>query len=977
MTERLYVDDRLVDVGKDVNITMSIVSNLFSDVSKLKGNASYTIKLPKTAANMAVFGYADRVDSRTTMAYRKHVARFYRNGVEIFKDADCSLQSASDEGYEVVIVWGCRPKFTDIIKQNMTLRDLQSTASILFEETPTLTHYDDFMTNGYGYLRMKTRWETKEEPTEWHTRNDSGEFGVGWQKITRKGEETKGTTNNGSRRVFVAWKNNHPCVSVKWILGRILADMGVEFKWTGAAKTLVESLAIPCVTKDANELTYTGQQMVAQWYAQPNGYGGKISMSVYANDSVFGNLNTTLTTLTVLTDADLMVNAEITLRHLWDDVFEYVEGIGSEETHTFAYKDFFKAAEVIIEVKHGDSSTDEYRIGNSEMFFVGDLYEKNAGLIEVLTGGGIISVEQGDEISVKLVHTGDQSYRNWNITGGMSAKAVDGSDVPWNAYFPIVENLPDIKVVDFVKFLCAVTGTFPLQKASGNVVEFAQFNILQENIANAVDWTNRVRAKTTANVPQKIGYRVDGWAKHNHYRWKEDEKTAGGYDGDLTIDDDTLDEERDVVTFPFAASDMEGNVALVPLYERIYEYDEHGALIDDPVTYEYGKCEPRIVQVVGEGSENGSTKFALDMQTIIGEQYGLLSGCLGNAKIIEETIELTDREIAEFDETIPVWLAQYGSYFAVLEIKMQGDGLSDVKMIRIKNDYNHGDVPVVVYYTISTTFTHVTAASVPSRVAEDGELTIVLTPDTDYEISSVVVVMGETTLSNVYDSATHTIYIEHVTDNVSIEAVATQVLPYDAVVEYITASGTQRIDTGIVPDDVTELEIDVKITSMGASVCVIGTRHSNISTTSQEYKRLAIYLNNSNKLGGNLYQYDSGWVATGLTTVNNRIVFAYKNGNFTANNNTVASHTSTWPSNTGHIGIFRAMLYDGTWDDSTNRTLSGNIYGCKIWKNGTLVRNYIPVRKDNVGYLYDQVSGNLFRGASGYGDFSYGADITI
>ena len=63
--DRLYIDDLLVDVGKDTGITVAFVSNLFRDVSKISGNSTYSIKLPRTAVNMSVFGYADRVDSRS------------------------------------------------------------------------------------------------------------------------------------------------------------------------------------------------------------------------------------------------------------------------------------------------------------------------------------------------------------------------------------------------------------------------------------------------------------------------------------------------------------------------------------------------------------------------------------------------------------------------------------------------------------------------------------------------------------------------------------------------------------------------------------------------------------------------------------------------------------------------------------------------------------------------------------------------
>lgn len=49
-------------------------------------------------------------------------------------------------------------------------------------------------------------------------------------------------------------------------------------------------------------------------------------------------------------------------------------------------------------------------------------------------------------------------------------------------------------------------------------------------------------------------------------------------------------------------------------------------------------------------------------------------------------------------------------------------------------------------------------------------------------------------------------------------------------------------------------------------------------------------------------------------------------------------------------------------------------YTAKIYCNGLLVRDYIPVRVGTTGYLYDRVSGQLF-GNQGTGDFVLGPDI--
>ena len=48
----------------------------------------------------------------------------------------------------------------------------------------------------------------------------------------------------------------------------------------------------------------------------------------------------------------------------------------------------------------------------------------------------------------------------------------------------------------------------------------------------------------------------------------------------------------------------------------------------------------------------------------------------------------------------------------------------------------------------------------------------------------------------------------------------------------------------------------------------------------------------------------------------------------------------------------------------------------KIWSGSTLVRDYIPVRVGQVGYLYDKVNKTLY-GNVGSGSFTYGNDIKI
>ena len=62
---------------------------------------------------------------------------------------------------------------------------------------------------------------------------------------------------------------------------------------------------------------------------------------------------------------------------------------------------------------------------------------------------------------------------------------------------------------------------------------------------------------------------------------------------------------------------------------------------------------------------------------------------------------------------------------------------------------------------------------------------------------------------------------------------------------------------------------------------------------------------------------------------------------------------------------------------SPNTGLKIRLYGCSIFGNdGLVVRDYVPVRKYGLGFLFDRVSGMLF-GNSGTGSFIIGPDKTI
>ena len=232
----------------------------------------------------------------------------------------------------------------------------------------------------------------------------------------------------------------------------------------------------------------------------------------------------------------------------------------------------------------------------------------------------------------------------------------------------IIPNLPDIKQSDFIKAISAIIGTFPLFTESNGLV-FVSFDTIMSNKAKALDWTRRLVATYKDNKPNAIAYSLDDFSQKNFYRWKEDDTVVGKYDGYLFVENETIESERDVVELPFAASDQFSDVAKIP----IYSYDEEGNL-------EYNSVEPRLLAYNGvKGVFTG-----LDWNTLLSMYYQTYQSIIRRPIVITEKIEINDIELRDLDMTVPIYLAQYGRYYAIISIKAEDTGICECKLLQLE-----------------------------------------------------------------------------------------------------------------------------------------------------------------------------------------------------------------------------------------------------------------------------------------------------
>ena len=123
MNEMLFINNEMMDLSENINITLNYKNNIFTDLSKIVGNNSYTIQLPKTVKNLRIIGNADAPASGSDFPRKSHPCRYFRNGVEIIPNGRAVLMSVGDS-IEVVITWGSTTGFASLVEDGKTLNEL-------------------------------------------------------------------------------------------------------------------------------------------------------------------------------------------------------------------------------------------------------------------------------------------------------------------------------------------------------------------------------------------------------------------------------------------------------------------------------------------------------------------------------------------------------------------------------------------------------------------------------------------------------------------------------------------------------------------------------------------------------------------------------------------------------------------------------------------------------------------------------------
>lgn len=185
-----------------------------------------------------------------------------------------------------------------------------------------------------------------------------------------------------------------------------------------------------------------------------------------------------------------------------------------------------------------------------------------------------------------------------------------------------------------------------------------------------------------------------------------------------------------------------------------------------------------------------------------------------------------------------------------------------------------------------------------------------------------------------------------------------------ALLDYIQSSGTQYIDTGVIPKTTTKVSIGFQPTSdieAGKYRCIVGASEGSPKRYAIAFCRPSsnlrqVYIN----LGDQTVMY----TVDSLTEYYDTTLDA-KNNKFIVNGDVMDIVNPSFTNYDLPLLIFSKSLVSGIEESSSCKLMY-----CKIWEDDVMVRNFVPCyrKSDYVAGLYDLVEGKFYTNA-GTGDF--------
>jgi hypothetical protein len=622
MASELYIEDKLVDLPTDADISIEYAIAKIGEIEKRSGVRSAEFTIPKTAKNKAIFENPDDVNNIGTKPYRRLKARYYSNGID--QQISFATLKESAQGYNVNIYGGNSDFFAALKDGKLTDIDFSA-----YDYYHTLTNYVATRTDLDVPRSIALNVE---QPTAIALGNIAYQPpSVSIEFLLEQMAASQGYTLNNETKLKYGYPNQ---LMVLPLCKEWLRDFnGDKYNCEFYGDTLVlpapaAANKIMMLTKISGSDIYFDPSSIATWDG-----------SVILNDIITVTYNIVINiTVTIVGNITIDVNS-----------------IGISDTRL--------AADVVVGV-----NTFTYS-GTATLTPSALTDDANAITISFLTAAIYTVADASLTITDTVVVTPTE------------VNALPSVNFISRQFTTVNSLLPDTKqselLATYLKLTCSLIQVDEVNK----VVNIIPFEKLNDNIPNALDWSNKLDLTDT---PQ-ITFAVDGYAQRNLCTWQYDEvfdpnQNATFANGVITLDDQNLDDEQDLIEIDFSASTQALTGGLIVADLQIFNDD--GTFKDEidqrilfakfnDVAFTYTDGTSNSAQttdiLLTHFQKSGEINLGFN-DNLIPTFYQAFIDVLDKAKIVTCLLRLNASDINQLDLTIPVYIEYFNSYFYVSKI---------------------------------------------------------------------------------------------------------------------------------------------------------------------------------------------------------------------------------------------------------------------------------------------------------------------
>ena len=285
----------------------------------------------------------------------------------------------------------------------------------------------------------------------------------------------------------------------------------------------------------------------------------------------------------------------------------------------------------------------------------------------------------------------------------------------------ITENLPPINCFDFIKDVFYMNGALPRVEKDGKTIVAMYYNQLRDRMlsGDCLDWSDKLLSgKKQADLSK---YENTNFGQKNYFemaysrRTKSEEEKRDelelygeGY-GTVGIEDSLLAEGKSLYQskfFPGLRQDIAYPNVVTGRTIKTWDGEKHVVTTTNPL---YGIMNYRALDPTFEETKDISKRPMLKSKGVdfkhirmnafepfenIDRLFGYLGSILENYTCVKEKMMLTEFDLRDFNESVPVYLHKYNAFFAVSSIQRDKAGVCTVELVAlpyVKPTYEQGE----------------------------------------------------------------------------------------------------------------------------------------------------------------------------------------------------------------------------------------------------------------------------------------------